>query len=407
MGANNDKLWRSLCELVSRPDLLDDSRFTTIADRLANRRALIEELEKTFTTQPAEDWVEQLLGAGIPAGPIYDYAQALDNDHARHRKIVMEIDHPVEGKVRSIGFPVKLSGTPQQFRMPPPLLGAAHRGDSGRTRLGSRCNREASNWRSFCLMSDGEVHFAARDGIASIVFDRPETRNAMTFAMYDQLVATCARIAGDPKVRVATFRGSGEAFAAGTDIREFLSFTSAEDGIAYEKRIEDVVSAIEELPIPTIAVVDGPAMGGGLAIAIACDFRIATPAARFGVPIARTLGNCLSVANTARLVAEFGPARSKRLLLLADAISAEEALGCGFVVQIVQREAIEQFVTTMCLRLASHAPVSMRVAKESIRRLIGAIPEGEDLVRAAYGSDDFKIGVRAFLAKHQPEWTGR
>jgi formyl-CoA transferase len=124
MGANSDKLWRSLCELIDRPDLLKDSRFGTIADRLANRVALIEELEKTFVTRPAEDWVAHLLGAGIPAGPIYDYAQALDNDHARHRNVVMEIEHPVEGKVRSIGFPVKLSRTPQQVRMPPPLLGA-------------------------------------------------------------------------------------------------------------------------------------------------------------------------------------------------------------------------------------------------------------------------------------------
>jgi crotonobetainyl-CoA:carnitine CoA-transferase CaiB-like acyl-CoA transferase len=124
MGANSDNLFRSLCELIQRPDLLKDSRFGSIADRLANRVTLIEELEKTFVTRPAEAWVTQMLGAGIPAGPIYDYAQALDNDHARHRNVVMEIDHPVEGKVRSIGFPVKLSGTPQQVRMPPPLLGA-------------------------------------------------------------------------------------------------------------------------------------------------------------------------------------------------------------------------------------------------------------------------------------------
>jgi len=124
MGANNDKLWRSLCGLIHRPDLLKDSRFASIADRLANRTALIDELEKTFITQPADYWVEQLLAAGIPAGPIYDYAEALDNDHVRHRNMILEIDHPVEGKVRSIGFPVKLSGTPQQLRMPPPLLGA-------------------------------------------------------------------------------------------------------------------------------------------------------------------------------------------------------------------------------------------------------------------------------------------
>jgi crotonobetainyl-CoA:carnitine CoA-transferase CaiB-like acyl-CoA transferase len=124
MGANNDKLWRSLCDLIDRSDLVKDARFATIADRLANRTALIEELEKSFITRRADYWVEQLLAAGIPAGPICNYAQALDNEHVRHRNMVMEVDHPVEGKVRSIGFPVKLSATPQQLRLPPPLLGA-------------------------------------------------------------------------------------------------------------------------------------------------------------------------------------------------------------------------------------------------------------------------------------------
>jgi crotonobetainyl-CoA:carnitine CoA-transferase CaiB-like acyl-CoA transferase len=123
MGANSDKLWRSLCTLLERPDLLQDSRFASIADRLLNRVVLIEELEKTLVDRPAEYWIGQMLAAGIPAGPIHDYAQALDNDHARHRGVVLEIEHPVEGTLRSIGFPVKLSGTPQQVRMPPPLLG--------------------------------------------------------------------------------------------------------------------------------------------------------------------------------------------------------------------------------------------------------------------------------------------
>ena len=208
-------------------------------------------------------------------------------------------------------------------------------------------------------MSDGAVRFSKTDGIASVVFDRPEAYNAMTMAMYDQLAAACAAIVADSDLRVATFRGTGEAFVAGTDIREFLAFDSAEDGIAYEQRIDAVIIAIESLPVPTIAVVEGAAMGGGLAIAVACDLRIATPAARFGVPIARTLGNCLSLANTARLVAALGPARTKRLLLLADSISAEEALSCGFVVEIVQREAIEDVVDRKSTRLnSSHEFVS-------------------------------------------------
>jgi enoyl-CoA hydratase/carnithine racemase len=256
-------------------------------------------------------------------------------------------------------------------------------------------------------MSDGAVHSATADGVASIVFDRPEARNAMTSAMYDQLEAACAAIAGDSNVRVATFRGTGEAFVAGTDIREFLSFASAEDGIVYEQRIDAVITAIETLPVPTIAIVDGPAMGGGLLIATACDLRIATPTARFGVPIARTIGNCLSVASTARLVAALGPARVKRLLLLADAVSAEEALACGFLVDVVGRDTIDDVVSTVCRRLASHAPITMQVAKESIRRLTTALPQADDLIRAVYGSEDFRVGVRAFLAKQHPQWTGR
>ena len=193
-------------------------------------------------------------------------------------------------------------------------------------------------------MSAGAVHYSKADGVASVVFDRPEAHNAMTMAMYDQLSAACAAIAADSNLRVATFRGTGEAFAAGTDIREFLTYDSAEDGIAYEQRIDAVITAIETLPVPTIAVIEGAAMGGGLLIATACDLRIATPAARFGAPIARTLGNCLSLANTARLVATLGPSRTKRLLLLADSMSADEALSCGYVVQVVQREGIENLL---------------------------------------------------------------
>lgn len=123
LGANSKRLWQTLCDVLERSDLLSDSRFGSIADRLLNRVALIEQLEKSFAARPAADWVEILLAAGIPAGPILNFAQALASDHARAREAVMEIDHPVEGRVKSIGFPVKLSRTQQVVRRPPPLLG--------------------------------------------------------------------------------------------------------------------------------------------------------------------------------------------------------------------------------------------------------------------------------------------
>ena len=123
MGANNQKLWHKLCTLLDRTELPDDPRFTTISQRLANRPALEEELERSFRQQPKDYWVTTLLEAGIPAGPILTYPEAFGSEHAKARDMRIEIDHPVEGKVPNIGFPVKLSGTPQQVRRHPPLLG--------------------------------------------------------------------------------------------------------------------------------------------------------------------------------------------------------------------------------------------------------------------------------------------
>ena len=123
MGANSNRLWQSLCEVLERPDLAADARFRSIADRLLHRAVLIEELEKSFAMRNAADWIDILLAAGIPAGPILNYAEALASEHARAREAVIGIDHPIEGKVKSIGFPVKLSETKQRVRLPPPLLG--------------------------------------------------------------------------------------------------------------------------------------------------------------------------------------------------------------------------------------------------------------------------------------------
>jgi enoyl-CoA hydratase/carnithine racemase len=257
-------------------------------------------------------------------------------------------------------------------------------------------------------MSEGSVHYSEAGGIATVVFDRPEARNAMTWAMYGALAAACDRISSDDTVRVAVFRGAGGAFVAGTDIQQFTSFTGADDGIAYEKRIDAAIGQIEDLPKPVIAVVEGFCVGGGLAIASACDFRIAAAGARFGVPIARTLGNCLSVGNVARLVAGFGPGRTKRMLMLAEMIGAEEAQACGFVDVLADAAELEAKLGDMCKRLLSHAPITMRASKEAVRRIRTAnLPDGSDLIRAAYGSADFKEGVAAFLAKRPPDWKGR
>ncbi|QCI67352.1 enoyl-CoA hydratase/isomerase family protein [Phreatobacter stygius] len=256
-------------------------------------------------------------------------------------------------------------------------------------------------------MDQGTVRFTREGAIAHVLFDRPQARNAMTWAMYEQLAEICATIRADRTLRVATFRGAGgKAFIAGTDIHQFQAFTSGEDGIAYEARIEAILTALETLPVPTLAVVDGWCVGGGLAIAACCDLRIATADAQFGIPIARTLGNCLSAANYARLVAELGVARTKRILLMAEMIPAAEARDAGFLLDVVE-EGIDGRVAEITGRLVNHAPVTMRVSKEAIRRILKAVEvDGDDLVRECYGSRDFRIGVDAFVAKRTPEWTG-
>jgi len=257
-------------------------------------------------------------------------------------------------------------------------------------------------------MDDGTTRYE-RDGvIARVTFDRQPARNAMTWAMYDQLGAACEKIAADREVRVAVFRGAGgKAFVAGTDIGQFRQFKSGEDGIAYERRMADYLAAVEQLPVPTLAVIEGWAIGGGLAIACACDLRIATPGTRFGVPIARTLGNCLSVENYALVVAAFGASRAKKMLMLAENLTAEEAARAGFLSEIVAPEALDARAQELCDGFAKNAPITMRVTKESIRRVLHAgLPTGEDLIRECYGSSDFHEGVEAFVAKREPRWKG-
>ena len=255
---------------------------------------------------------------------------------------------------------------------------------------------------------EGRVRLALREGVAEVVFDRPAARNAMTWAMYQALEGICSRLAADPEVRVVLFRGvGGQAFVAGTDIAQFRGFSSGADGVAYEQRIDALIDGVAALPMPTVSLVEGFAVGGGLAIATACDFRLATPDARFGVPIARTLGNCLSIANLARLRDAFGTQRVKRMLLLAEMLGADEALACGYLHGVHAREAIGQQASALCASLAALAPVTQAVSKEGLRRLaLAALPQGDDLIRRCYGSEDFREGVAAFLQRRPPAWKG-
>ena len=248
-----------------------------------------------------------------------------------------------------------------------------------------------------------------RDGrIVTITFDRPNARNAMTWAMYEQLDGALDRLAEDPDVRVAVLRGAGGNFVSGTDISQFVDFTSGDDGIEYERRLEAIVSKLESIRVATIAAIDGYALGGGLALAAVCDLRICTQGARFGVPVAKTVGNCLSMANYARLVASLGASRTKAMLFTAESMAADEARALGFVVSVVEQSGFDAAIAALCAKVASHAPITLQVTKEAVRRVVSAsASQGGDLVQRAYASSDFHEGVAAFLEKRPARWEGR
>jgi len=250
-----------------------------------------------------------------------------------------------------------------------------------------------------------------RDGpIVTLTFNRPEARNAMTWGMYERLYQTCEEVDADDAVRVLVLRGAGgKAFVAGTDISQFQAFKTAEDGLEYERGGDRRVGRLERVTKPVIAQIEGYAVGGGFGLAAVSDLRIATPDARFGVPIARTLGNCLSMEAYSRFVDLFGPSRLKELIFTARLLSAEEALRAGFVHEIVPADAIAARVRALAEQIAEHAPITLRVTKEAIRRIQEQrrAHGGEDLIALTYTSADFAEGVRAFLEKRKPRWTGK
>ena len=254
-----------------------------------------------------------------------------------------------------------------------------------------------------------EVCLELRNDVAYITFDHVAALNAMTVGMYKSLKSICEDLAKNPKAKVAILRGAGgKSFVSGSDIAQFSGFTSGEDGIAYEEGIDQYLAPLATLPIPTIAVIDGMAIGGGLAIASCCDFRISTPDARFGVPIAKTLGNCLSAGNVAWLVAHLGINVVKRMLLLAELATAPELLKQGYLLATYPAENLEAEANQLAERLMKLAPITQKSTKLTLAGLIkNNLPDCSDLIRECYGSEDFKNGVSAFLDGKPPIWAGK
>ena len=256
-----------------------------------------------------------------------------------------------------------------------------------------------------------DLIYEVKDGIGWITFNRPQARNAFTFAMYEGVAEICRNAGRGEAVSAIVMCGAGEkAFAAGTDIGQFKDFSTAEDAFAYEDNGNRMMADIESCPVPTIAAIHGACTGGGAAVAASCDIRLTAADLKFGFPIARTLGNCLSNENLRRLSWIVGPARVSEMLLTARLVGAEEARAIGLVSEVLpDRDAVMARATEMAETMKGHAPITMRVTKEALRRLrtSGAVPEDRDLIEAAYTSADFREGMSAFLEKRRPNWQNR
>jgi enoyl-CoA hydratase/carnithine racemase len=255
-------------------------------------------------------------------------------------------------------------------------------------------------------MPSSNVVWDIDGSVGTLTFNRPQARNALTWDMYDALVEACEHVDTTPSLRVLVIRGAGKAFAAGTDITQFKEFRTGDDGITYERRLDAVIDRLEQVTRPTIAAIDGPAIGGGCAIALACDLRMCSPRARFGVPIARTLGNCLSVANIARLVDLIGTAGVKDLLLTGRMIYPDEALALGLATRVVPAGTLDEEVGSLAHELCHRAPSTIEATKAMLRLLRDhrRPPPADEVVAKCYGSPEFREGVAAFLESRKPRW---
>ncbi|MEM7507033.1 MAG: enoyl-CoA hydratase [Pseudomonadota bacterium] len=256
-----------------------------------------------------------------------------------------------------------------------------------------------------------DVIFEADGAIAVVTLNRPDRRNALTRAMYDELARICREMPEDGPMKALIVRGGGDrAFAAGTDMTEFRGFSEPQDALDYEAQMDRVLGDIERCALPTIAAITGACTGGGAAIAAACDLRVCDARLKFGFPIARTLGNCLSIGNLNRLSALIGPGRVREIIFTARLVGAEEALAAGLVAEVLEdAEATHARAREMAALVASHAPLTLRATKEALRRLRveGPGADASDLITRTYMSADFREGMEAFLGKRAPDWTGR
>jgi enoyl-CoA hydratase len=242
-------------------------------------------------------------------------------------------------------------------------------------------------------------------GLAIITIHRPQKRNALTAKMWEQLAEVGQQVLENPKNRVLLLRGAGEQFTAGSDLGEFHEMTLEEAENAFVS-MEKAISTIEGLPLPTIGVINGPAMGAGLELALACDIRIGSEKARLGIPVGK-LGITLNNKFAKRIVDLVGPSVTKELVYLGRILKADEAYALGMLNYLVDEEELDRYAFKMGKLVASMSPASLLAVKKSVNECINSAPVLWNGSTPFVDEHDFPEGVAAFVEKRAPQFKRR
>ncbi len=262
-------------------------------------------------------------------------------------------------------------------------------------------------------MKEGRLRVEKRGPVGWIVFDQPAKRNAINGAMWRGIAPAVAGFDADGEVRCLAFRGAGtEAFSAGADISEFESVRAERSSVdEYDNLLDQVLHAIQDSPKPSLAMIYGHCLGGGLEIALACDLRYCAASAQLGIPAAK-LGLAYNVEGHKRLLETVGHARAREIMFLGRRYSAEEALAMGLVHRVLADDGLEGFTMEVLQTLAENAPLSIANSKTIIEEYVksSGTPDAARMraaIERCARSEDYREGRRAFMEKRKPRFRGR